>query len=203
MAAGTVKGYLAASSRLSPEFSFARTGFDHDVGKVLKRLFDEVQVLRPAAKMQGNERRMRMLGEHSIALGDQLWQGGELLAVEAPIRMLDEFLVALVTSVDRMKERLGVGHMNKNGDAKPPAFFPCRIEARVGYEDELAGRITNAEAEFLQNFQPARGAGDRVVDLAHHELAEISIVDLRPVKLREHDEAPRIGLDHVVNNGLQ
>ena len=129
-AVGILHEDFARPSRLASEFSFARPGFDHDVGKFLQRLLDEVQVLRPAAKMQGDERRMRMLGEHSIALGEQLLQGRKLRAVEAPIRMLDEFLVALVAGVDGMKKCLRIGHVNKHGDAQPPAFFPRRVEAR-------------------------------------------------------------------------
>ena len=43
-------------------------------------------------------------------------------------RMLDEFLVALVAGIDRMKKCLRIGHMNKHGDAKPSAFVPCRVE---------------------------------------------------------------------------
>ena len=69
--------------------------------------------------------------------------------------------------------------------------------------DQLAGGIAYAEAEFFQNLQPARAAGNGVVDLAHHELAEIRVVDLGPVKLREHYKPPGIGLDHVVDDGLQ
>jgi hypothetical protein len=82
----------------------SRARFDHDVGKLLQRLFDEVQVLRPAAKMQRDKRGMRLLGEHPIALRQQLPQGRKLWAVEAPIRMFDEFLVAFVAGVDRMKK---------------------------------------------------------------------------------------------------
>src|ERR1700730_5901115 len=135
---------------------------------------------------------MRMLGEHSIALRKQLLDGRELRAVKAPVRMLDEFLVALVAAIDGMKKCLRIGHMNKHGDAKPSAFFPCRVEARIVDRYQFSGRITNAEGGFLYQFRPARATCNRVIDLAHHELAEMRIVDLRPVKLREHHEAPRI-----------
>src|SRR6266849_1538253 len=188
---------------LPSQFSFACSGLDHDVGKFLQGLLNEVQVLRPAAKMKRDEHRVRMLGKHSIALGDQILQGGELRAVETPVGMLNKLLVALVAGIDWMKKCFRVGHMNKHRNAKPSAFFPRRIEERVVDRDELTGRIANAEAELFQNLQPARAAGNGIVDLAHHELAEILLVDLGPVKLREHDEAPRIRLDHVVNNGLQ
>src|SRR6266850_1924483 len=123
---------------------------------------------------------MRMPGEHSVALRKQLLHGRELRPIEAPVRMLDELFVALVAGIDRMKECLGIGDMNEHRNTKPSAFLPRRVEARVVDRDELAGRITNTEAEFLQDFQPARAAGDRVVDLANHELAEIRMVDLRP-----------------------
>src|SRR5258705_2640323 len=146
---------------------------------------------------------MRMFGEHSIALRKQLLHGRELRAVEAPVRMLDQLLVALVAGIDRMKKCLRICRVNKYRNAKPSTFFPRRVEARVVDRDKFAGRITNAEAEFLQNFQPARAAGDRVVDLANHELAEIRMVDLRPVKLREHDETTGIRLDHAVDDALQ
>src|SRR6267378_7846743 len=102
-----------------------------------------------------------------------------------------------------MKKCLRIGHMNEHGNTKPSTFFPRGIETRIVDRDELAGRITNAEAKFLQYFQPSRAARNRVVDLSHHELTEIRIVDLRPVKLREDYEPSGIRFDHVVDDGLQ
>jgi hypothetical protein len=68
------------------------------LGNFCKRLFDEIEILGPTAKMQGDECRVGMLGEHAIALRHQLLQGWELRAVEAPIGMLDQFFVAFVAA---------------------------------------------------------------------------------------------------------
>src|SRR5271166_762016 len=53
---------------LTSQFALASAGLNHDVGKFLQRLLDEIKVFRPAAKMKRYESSIRMFRKHAVAL---------------------------------------------------------------------------------------------------------------------------------------
>src|SRR5437667_7300095 len=117
--------------------------------------------------------------------------------------MLDQFFISLIGVVNWVKERFGIGYMNRHGDAEPATLFPDRIEPRVVYRNQLACLVLHSEAQILQHLQPASASRDRAVKLRHHFLAEFRIIDLGPVDLTEHDEPPGIRLNHCVDDFLK
>ena len=144
-----------------------------------------------------------MPGKHAVPRFEQGLQAGKIVTIETPVRMLDEFLVAFVGCVDGMEERLGIAAVDEYGNAQTPAFLPDRIEAGVIDREQLSRLVAHAQSEILQEFQTTRSSDDRVVDLRDHLCAEVGVVDLAPIQLREDHETPGVGLDHLVDYGLQ
>ena len=93
--------------------------------------------------------------------------------------------------------------MNGHGNTQAAALFPHGIQARVVDGNELAGTVTHAEAEVLENLQAAGAAAHGVIKLLDHFLAEVRIVDLAPIHLSKHHETVRIGLHHFIEDALQ
>ena len=85
--------------------------------------------------MERDERRVGMFGEDPVARFEQRFEGRIVAAVEAPVGMLNEFLVALIGGVDRMKEGLGVAGVNEDGNSQAAAFFPHGVKTWIVYGD--------------------------------------------------------------------
>src|SRR5208283_1309423 len=90
-----------------------------------------------------------------------------------------------------------------NGYSEAAAFFPDRIEAGIINGDELAGFVTIAEAEILQNFQTASAAANGIPELGDLLGRKICIIDPAEINLREDNKAVRIRLDHFIDDPLK
>ena len=94
--------------------------------------------------------------------------------------------------------------MNRNWYSEAPAFFPYGVKPRVVDRDQLSRFISISQTEILQLLQAARTASDRIIELSHHFLAEIGVVNFAEVDLFENDRSTaRIGLHHLVDHMLQ
>ena len=86
-----------------------------------------------------------MLRDHAVARGNQFLQRWKLRTIKAPIRMRDEFFIALVLAVDRVEKCLRVADMNAHGNSESPAFLPHRVDARIINRDKLARFIADTK----------------------------------------------------------
>ena len=93
--------------------------------------------------------------------------------------------------------------MNRYRDFQFPTFFPDRIHSRIVDGHQFAALVFDAQAPIFENFQSARPAAHRVIQLRDHFLAEFRIVDLAPVHLCENYKTVGIWLDHFVQYRLQ
>src|SRR5713226_5998359 len=101
-----------------------------------------------------------------------------------------------------MEESLRIASVDEDRNPQTSAFVPDRIQPRIVDRDQ-PGLIPHAQAQVLQQLQPASAPADRIVQLSHHFPAESGIVDFAPVDLGEHDEPPWIWLHHLVDDVLQ
>ena len=194
---------LSRAARLATELRLARSKFHHDVRAAIEQLGNVVKVLRPVGDVKGNKSGAGVLGENAVARRQDRLFARKLGTVEAPVGVREKLLVALVVLVDGMEESLGVGHVDGHGDSQPAALRPDGIEARVIHGDELARLVPDLEPEVFEDLQAAGAARNGIVNLAHHFLGEIRVVDLAPVDLREHREAAGIRLHHLVQDLLE
>src|SRR3954451_9022222 len=116
--------------------------------------------------------------------------------------MLVQFFVAFVRAIGGTEEGFWIAAMNRNWNAQTPALLPDRIDSRIVDRNQFSIFVARAQAEVFQYFQPASAAADSIIQLTHHRLAEIGLVNPAPVDLGEDDKPPRIGLHHLVDHML-
>src|SRR5208283_3725368 len=180
---------LASTARLAAEFGLTRAEFDVHIGVLIEPGGNGIKVFRPVGDVEGDEGGMGMLGKDVVLLVEESLFAGEFRAVETPGWIGHQFFIALVVLVGGSEEGLGIGGVNRHGNAEASAFFPNGIHAGVVDGDKLAGTIAHAEAKILQDFQAAGAATNGVIELLDHFLAEIRIVDFAPIHLSENNKA--------------
>lgn len=133
---------------------FWRAEFDVQVG-----IFsDGVEVFWPVGHVQSDEGRVWVFFDDVVALVKQSLLGRKRRAVEAPAGILHQLFVAFVVFVGWCKERLRIGHMDGNRDAKAATLFPDGIDPRIIDGHQLSRFIFYAQPQVLQNFQSAAAA---------------------------------------------
>ena len=109
---------LTGSARLPAQLRVAGPRLHHHVRVAVEDRAGVVQVLRVVGHVQGDEGGSGVPGEDSIAGGEEDFLGREAIAVEAPVRVLLELVVALVVAVDRGEEGIGVADLDGDRDAE-------------------------------------------------------------------------------------
>src|SRR5580698_690998 len=186
---------IARLARLTPQFRLSSAKFDHHIGIVIEHFGHPRQVFRPA-HVQRDKHRVRVPGEYAVPRVEERLETRKLFSIETPIGMFDQLLVSLVLRIDGKEERFGIAGMNKDRNAEASTFVENWIQTGIINRDELAALVADAKTKVLQEFQSARAPGDGVVELKHHLMAEIRVVDLRPIELSEYHETAGIGFDH-------
>ena len=105
--------------------------------------------------MRGDERRLRMLLEETVALRHQLFERGIVAGRVAPIAEQRELQPALVVVVDRLEELRGIGGMDEDRNLETGARLPERIEIRIVEMEARAVGLARAQAEALADFADA------------------------------------------------
>src|ERR1700679_893703 len=106
--------------------------------------------------MQDHKLRFWMSSDDPVTRIEQLGDAGKVAAIEGPVGMMAEFLIAFVEAVRGREERNRI--RNVNGDRYPelPAGLPHGIESWIVDPDQVAGVDVLAEvkSQGLQNLQP-------------------------------------------------
>src|ERR1700674_5417014 len=132
-----------------------------------------------------------MLLEDVIAFLKQFFFAGKTSSVKTPRRIAHQFFVPLIMLVRWSKKSLRIGGMYRYRNSQSSALFPDGIHALIVNRHQLAGLVPNAQSQVFQNFQPSRSTPDCIIQLLYHLGAELRVVNLAPVHLREHHEATR------------
>src|SRR5437660_11105482 len=122
---------LSRSSRLASKFSDARRQVNDHVRIAVKILRHVLQIFREVAYVHDNELRLEMPRDDPIASGDQLVITGKVPTIERPVRMIVQFLVALVEAVRGCKECDWIRNMNRHRQIQLAAGLPHRIKTHV------------------------------------------------------------------------
>ena len=104
---------------------------DADVRKAIEHAGDVGEILGMVPDVERHPPRPRVTREQSIARLDDRREAGKVAAVERPVGMVRQLLVALVEPIDRREERLRIGDVDGHRQLQRGAGLPHRIEARV------------------------------------------------------------------------
>src|SRR5918993_808135 len=137
---------LTRGAGLAPKLADARADLDRGVPVAVEPLRDPRQVFG-VADVQVDEVRARVARDDAVARLVQLAVRGEVVAVERPVGVRAQLLVALVVLVGREEERLGVGGVDGDGEARAAGRLPHRVEALVVHLDERPFRHLLAQAQ--------------------------------------------------------
>ena len=129
---------LREASGLAAQLADARPELDRHVREAVEGLAHEAEVLGVVADVEGEELRLRVAGVDAVAGGQDLREAREVLAVERPVGMEAELVVALVEAVDGQEERLRVGDVDEDRQLGRGAGLPHRVEARIVDLDQRA-----------------------------------------------------------------
>ena len=103
--------------------------------------FEPWQILGESADVRADECHVeaaRDEGLEGVGQGVERWEPRSI--AEPPVRVLEEFLQALVVLVERLEEREGIAGVDHHRDAGVGACIPDGIEPRVVGQDQLAAR---------------------------------------------------------------
>ena len=118
--------------RLAADVVEDRADFGVDVGQAVHHRREAAQVLGVPAQVRQDERRLRVLGEQSIALPHQLFERRKARSIEvAAIRIKRHLQPALVLVVHRLEELRRVGGVDEDRDVQPGRGLPDRIELGI------------------------------------------------------------------------
>ena len=90
--------------------------------------------------------RLRMSREHAVAGLEQLVERGEVLAVERPVRVFVQLLVALVEAIDRREERFRIGDVDR--DRHPERAAGSHIGSKRGSSIFTSGPVSTLLAQI-------------------------------------------------------
>src|SRR6266581_1010579 len=107
--------------------------------------------------MEHYELRLSVAGQDAVARLQQFGVTGKIAAVKRPIRMIVQFLEALVETVDGKEESFRIRNVDRHRDSQRPARFPHGIEPLVIHFHEWPRRdvLTQVEPQGLKNLQSA------------------------------------------------
>src|SRR6266581_5101665 len=122
---------FASSDRLASQFADARGNIDEHVGKAVKILRYVLQILCEVSNMEHDELRLRVSRDYSIASGEQFLIAGKISSMKRPVRMVIQFLIALVEAVRRSKECNRIRDMNRYREVELATGVPHGIKSGV------------------------------------------------------------------------
>ena len=131
--------------------------------------------------------------------------GGEVFAVERPVRVRVQLLPALVVAVDGEEEGLRVGGVDRDRHVERRGGLPHRVEALVVDLHQRAGGdiVPEIQAEGLKDLQPAGPDTVSLLDQVGLDLRVVRVAGAGPCRLGEDDKAAGVRLQELLDRLLQ
>src|ERR1700751_146759 len=107
-----------------------------------------------------------MSSDDPIASGNQLVITRKVSAMERPVRMIVQLLIALVEAIRGREECNGIRNMNRHRKIKLAAGIPHRIKTRVINSHQRTGGyvFTKIESQRLENLKTSPAVARRSPD---------------------------------------
>ena len=189
-------------TRLPAELRLACSKFDNHIRILIQPGGNQIQIFRPVRNMQSDKGSPGMFLKNMVPLCNQDLFCGKL-DEETPCRILVQFLVALIVTIDGSEKRDRIGRMDGHGNSQSAAFLPDGSSRGSSTAISLPDLSRTPKPKSFRTFNPRAPRRTESSSWATISWLKFGIVDLAPVNLRKNDEAIGVRLDHLVIDTLE